>query len=67
MEYLHFLKARSVLCDSYFLSNVAAQGCGGVIYAQTTYLNIITSSFLFNRAATRGGVIQSTEGMLVDF
>ena len=56
----------SILCNSYFSSNVATKGFGGVIYAETTYINITTSSFLFNRAARSGGVIQSTEGMFVD-
>jgi predicted outer membrane repeat protein len=51
--------------NSYFASNVAAQGSGGVIYAQRTHINITASSFFYNRAARFGRVIRSPQGTFV--
>jgi predicted outer membrane repeat protein len=51
------------ICNSYFASNFAAHG--GVIYAETTHLNITASSFFYNKAVDFGGVIQSTKGTLI--
>ena len=45
--------------NSYFASNAATQGSGGVIYAQSTKLNITASSFFYNRADRSGGVLRS--------
>lgn len=43
--------------NSYFASNAATQGSGGVIYVHRTHLNITVSSFFYNRADLSGGVL----------
>lgn len=51
---------------SHFTANIATHGSGGVIYGWKTNISIIASSFINNKAAQFGGVIQLKGGRVTD-